>query len=250
MNRLNTELLRLYGCRAPTAPETTHRLFTRDGLTRCLVLELAHPPDWATLSALWRGVQLDLDLPAPAIAVNGSAGLQLWFSLQSPVGVDEAQALLNALSARYLRDVPKRRLRLWPTVENGVLSHAQPVPAQCDAEGRWSAFVAPDLVPVFADTPYLDIPPSDEGQADTLAGLKVTRNEALSRAREGEPPAQHPSQKPVSAPMPTFAQTAAPGHSPQDFLLGVMNDATADMGLRVEAAKALLPYFSARLPHR
>ncbi len=246
MNRLNTELLRLYGCRAPTTPETAHSLFTLDGQTRCLVLELGHPPDWATLSALWRGVQLDLDLPAPAIAVNGSSGLQLWFSLQSPVGADEAQTILGGLSARYLGDIPERRLRLWPNVVNGVLSHAQPVPAQCDTEGRWSAFVAPDLVSVFADTPYLDIPPNAEGQADTLASLKITPNEALSRACEGNPPDRRPG--PVPPPM--AAPTARSGLSPQDFLLGVMNDATAELGLRVEAAKALLPYLCARPPQR
>ena len=50
-----------------------------------MVLELTGPADWDVLSAVWRGVQADLELPAPAIAVSGTDGLQLWFSLEAPV---------------------------------------------------------------------------------------------------------------------------------------------------------------------
>ena len=38
-------------------------------------------------------VQADLALPAPAIAVTGSDGVQLWFSLVQPVQPGQAQAI-------------------------------------------------------------------------------------------------------------------------------------------------------------
>lgn len=71
MNPLQTELQRLY-----SAPE---------GVVRALVLELARPADWGLLSPVWRGLQTDLALPAPAVMVSGVDGYQLWLSLAEPV---------------------------------------------------------------------------------------------------------------------------------------------------------------------
>jgi hypothetical protein len=39
------------------------------------------------------------------------------------------------------------------------------------------------------------------------------------------------------------AGTAPEARDPKRFLLAVMNDPATDMPLRIEAAKALLPYF-------
>ena len=78
MNRLQRELHRLYGQKVAAIEgplglglDAVHPIDT-PGPVRTMVLELARPANWAPLSAVWQGVQTDLDLPAPAIAVNGS----------------------------------------------------------------------------------------------------------------------------------------------------------------------------------
>ena len=128
MNRLHTELHRLYlppavaaaavdgGSASGDSPAGAD-LVDADGQVRAMVLELARPADWATLSAVWAGVQADLHLPAPAIAASGLDGIQLWFSLAQavpvaqaapkPEPVDEAAALARR---DYLRDLEGGRL--------------------------------------------------------------------------------------------------------------------------------------------
>ena len=84
MNRLELELQRLYLPAAPAGPTGNgqpHRLVDASGAVRALVLALARPADWAALAEVWKGVQTDLDLPAPAISVSGTDALRLWFSL-------------------------------------------------------------------------------------------------------------------------------------------------------------------------
>jgi hypothetical protein len=211
MNRLTSELNRLYLCADP-------------GHVRALLLELARPADWDALGAVWRGVQADLQLPAPGIAVSGTDGLQLWFSLQQPVAAGHATDFLARLQARYLGGIAPARVRM--TASAGV----PPIPAQDAASGNWSAFVAPDLAPVFADTPWLDIPPSADGQADLLARLHSIKPAAFDAAMQALQP----------------LTPAAPAHEgatdidPRRFLQRVLNDETVDLALRIEAAKALL----------
>ena len=168
MTRLQTELQRLYLPRGPAsqAPDAAHAgLIGPDGQSRAMVLELARPADWTVLCAVWQGVQADLDLPAPAIVVSGRDGVQLWFSLAQAVPAVQAAAFLGALRVRYLGGVDPGRLRLLPQPDAAApmqVAHAQPVPAAQGADGRWSAFVAQDLAPVFAEEPWLDMPPNPE----------------------------------------------------------------------------------------
>lgn len=231
MNRLQSELQRLYLMpSADGSPEG--RLVGAAGEVRALVLELARPADWEPLSRVWRGVQTDLELPAPAIAVSGSDGLQLWFSLQQPVEARHAAAFLAQLQSRYLADVAPARLRLMPSATEPI-SHAALVPAEQPASGNWSAFVAPDLAPVFVDTPWLDIPPGIEGQADLLAKLESIKPGAFDAIVQPRPAARAEA----SAPAP---QLADPSVDPKRFLQRVMNDETVALALRIEAAKALL----------
>lgn len=206
MNRLQAELKRLY------------RHEDAQGQVRAMVLSLSRPADWEALSTLWRGVQTDLALPAPAIAVSGIDGYQIWFSLLEPLSVAQARAFLDALRLRYLRGIAQERV--------GLLVDAPEVPALQAPSGNWSAFVAPDLAPVFADTPWLDIPPSPDGQADLLSRLASIKPADFQQALERLSPVDakvHP-------------------RSPKNFLLEVMNDDTIELGLRIQAAKALLPY--------
>lgn len=237
MNRLDTEHQRLFA----SDPDAT-----AEGRLRHLVLAVCGPADWAPLSAVWRGVQADLGLPAPAIAVNGVDAFELWFSLADPVPADTAAAFLDGLCARYLGEVAPARRCCWPSSDPGLQVEPSRVPQLQAETGRWSAFVAPDLAAVFGDDPSLDIPPGDEAQADLLSRLRpVTRAEfqiALARLT----PEPSPFLPAVQPPVPTVVTPAAAASTirrhddPRQFLLDVMNDPSVAMELRIKAAKALL----------
>lgn len=252
MNRLQSEFRRLYHP-LPAGAAGTDRdpdgLIDEQGRVRALVLELARPADWERLGDVWRGVQADLGLPAPAIAVSGTDGLQLWFSLSEPLGAARAHAFLAALRSRYLPDVAAQRVSLMPAPDasSAAGSHAPRVPALNESTGNWSAFVAPDLAPIFAETPWLDMPPGDEGQANLLSKLASIKPPQLAAALAQLEPAAAPSTAiPPTATsdgslMPTPAVSSARYPEPRSFLLAVMNDESVPLALRIEAAKALLP---------
>ncbi|MGH6647626.1 hypothetical protein [Aquabacterium sp.] len=220
MTRLPSELHRLYD--PLTAP---------DGQVRAMVLSLlGRPADWDALSLVWRAVQSELSLPAPAIAVSGVDGFQLWFSLEEAVPLAEASAFLACLRARYLSHVAPARLpqESW---------HEDMLPGREVLAGQWSAFVAPDLAPIFAETPWLDIPPSPEGQAELLSRLQRIQPAAWQAALAKLRPAPLAPSLPSA---PTSPPAQGPGLDPRRFLLEVMNDETVALALRIEAAKALL----------
>jgi hypothetical protein len=247
MTRLQAEYRRLYAP-DPSALRTgdteATALISPKERVRALVLSLARPADWDLLGELWRGVQSDLGWPAPAIAVSGVDAFQLWFSLAESLAVDHAHALLQDLCARYLPGVPAQRLKLLPTPKEsqvpGQLRHAAPVPTEWADTGNWSAFVTPDLVAVFADTPWLDIPPGEDGQVTLLRGLQSISPAALAAATAElrAPPAPAPAFAGVTPPL---ARASAPCTDARQFLLAVMNDSSVPLALRIDAAKALLP---------
>lgn len=235
MNRLQTELHRLYGADPASAT-------VQAGSVRALVLELARPADWAAVAALWQGVQADLGLRAPAIAVNGRDGYQLWWSLSTPVPADEAGRWLATLQAHYLPGVAADRVTLWPAAGTATTHLTPPaVPAAQPGGEHWSAFVAQDLAPIFASEPWLDIPPGDDAQADILLGLRsmdpADVRTALLRLAGTPTPSAPPATAPAAEPA-----TTQPQLSPRVFLRQVMNDPATPLPLRIEAAKALLPY--------
>jgi hypothetical protein len=230
MDRLQRELQRLYG-----SPDDAHQ----GAGVRALALELSRPADWAALAAVWGGVQADLALPAPAIAVNGVDGLQLWFSFLEPVPPPQAMALLEGLRRQYLAGVVPARVRLRPLQVNAAAPQAEPPPEPTwpvpalQADGvLWSAFVAQDLAPMFTEEPWLDVPPNRDGQALLLAALQSIRPAALELALQRLVPAE-------AGAAPASAQ-AAESLDPRRFLLEVMNNPNLDWALRIEAAKALL----------
>lgn len=235
MNTLATELRRLYLPRpAADAAAPPDGLLGPDGTVRALVMELRRPSEWEVLARVWQGVQAELELPAPAIAVSGVDAVQLWFALAEPVPAAQGHAFLDGLRRRFLPDVDARRLRLLPTP---ALEHAALVPAEQADTGNWSAFVAPDLAPVFGDTPWLDIPPNEEGQASLLRGMAVVKQAAFDAALQ-----QLGTVAPAAAPVPV-PQPAARAEAAGDaigFLRRVMDDEGVPMALRIEAAKALL----------
>lgn len=265
MSPLQSELNRLYFVHQPERPNgdaQASNLVAADGRVRAMVLELARPTDWNTLATVWRGVQSDLGLPAPAIAVSGIDGHQLWFSLAEPVSAADARVFLEALCVRYLGAVDPWRIGVSPGFDARAptqAQHARLVPALQTENGRWSAFVSSDLAAIFTDEPWLDLEPAPEAQARLLSRLECIKPDAFQAsmnllklaagtAVSGAAPvtgehhitgggrAKNEGTSPV-------APTTHPQNSePKRFLMGVMNDPTIDLHLRMEAAKALLPY--------
>jgi hypothetical protein len=150
-----------------------------------------------------------------------------------------------------MADVKSSRIRLMPALDASVLRqdlHAARVPAQQADSGNWSAFLAPDLVPVFAEAPWLDIPPSEEGQASLLRDIAVMTPAALKAATAalGSVVDAHILPDAGSAERGLAgvdqAKTRSLAGDAAQFLRQVMNDETVSMALRVEAAKVLLQH--------
>ena len=240
LNRLAREFQRLFLSTQPLKPDGEARV-------RALVLGVTGPSAWQALAAAWRGVQTDLDLPAPAIAVNGSDGLQLWFSLADALEAPRGLALLDGLRRRFLGDVPLHRVTMQAEAEPAAVPLA--IGGSDPADSRWSAFVAADLAPIFEETPWLDLQPTDEGQAELLSRVSCIApaelQAALQQLRAPEPALGDralPS-VPAGSDAPVQAAAAPARHrEAAEFLLQLMRDPDAPLALRVEAAKALLPY--------
>jgi hypothetical protein len=237
MNPLESEFHRLYLVDEATTEAPS--LMTMDGRVRAMVIELARPADWSVVSTVWQRVQSDLDLPPPAIAVSGNDGYQLWFSLAEPVTAAEASFFMESLRQRFLSNIAPERISMLPTETR----HVQLVPALQQSTGLWSAFVAPDLAAIFADSPGLDVSPRVEAQAYVLAPLKSIKasifeaifEQAISDVERISPTNQ--SSTPIVPPTTKLCDSDA-----KRFLAEVMNDPSVDMHLRIEAAKAILPY--------
>lgn len=244
MDELITELQRLYLADLPGVPAAaldtllqgeggaSIDLLGPDGTVRALVIELDSGL-WTQAAQLYEAVQAELDLPAPGVSVSGGRAYGLWFSFAAPVPQSRAEAFAEGLRQRYLAEVPPARLTLHPRAP------LQLVPAHL-GEGRWSAFIDASLGSMFVDEPWLEMAPSPHKQAELLAGLAGIKPEALERALDLLPAAS------AGAPAVGAAadrQAPAVHHEPVGFLLAVMNDDRVETGLRIEAAKALLPYF-------
>ncbi len=245
-DRLAAEMRRLYGLTAQPLTSGTGLLPLADsaGQVRTMVLAVTGPADWTALSAVWRGVQADLELPAPAIAVNGADAYELWFSLAEPVPLAQATAFLAGLRARYLAGLKPLRVQTRPG-ETTDTQTTPLIPAEQGDSGNWSAFVAPDLAAVFGEEPLLDLPPGFDAQADLLSRLACIKPAAFDAALAYLRPAVDPSQMPVPGPTATASVQRFVGagqyEDPRLFLRDVMNDASVALALRIEAAKALMP---------
>lgn len=259
MNRLATELQRLYlpdaaPMQEPGPNPATLPLLDGDGRVRALVIAFRRAGDWGNVSALWQGVQQDLELPAPAISVGGGeAAYRVWFSLAAAVPAQQACALLQGLCARYLSGIPPVQLDLFPCAD--AARGPQPVPATPAldaASGRWSAFIDPGMGGLFVDEPWLELAPNPDKQAELLATLRSIeladwlRMQALLVAaddRERLPAADKPADSPagpLSGPQHEPGGLNTPCRDPRTFLLAVMNDPGVSLALRIEAARALL----------
>lgn len=249
MNRLQTELRRLYlphqlQPEGQASSDADPGLIDASGQVRAMVMEVTQPVGWDGVAALWQGVQVDLELPAPAIAVSGNDSYQVWFSLAQPIPVAQARDFLELLRLRYLGTVAPRHIRMKPTADATapqLAQHARLAPALQADTGHWSAFVAPGLASMFATEPWLDLAPNPDAQANILSHLKSIQSADFGRAQDQLKPASashlRDTSPPPPSPSPQFNVS-----DPKRFLLEVMNDPHTDLCLRIEAAKALLPF--------
>lgn len=289
MSRLHTEFDRLYappGAASDAPGSGATDLLGPDGQVRALVLDIGRPVEWSVVAPLWRAVQDDLDLPAPGLAISGEQSFQLWWSLAEAVPAQDAERFLQAVQRRFLPTLKPARVRTFPARtgdsngHNAGWTHARRVPAQVLPD-QWSAFVAPGLAPVFEETPWVDFPPNEEGQAELLSALRSVSpsqwQDALARLTGPTEDEAGRTTGPAGAANPvttsatasgtisaaptesTLASANASRHStdrdlsttglvtesfsdPRRFLLHVMNDSAVPLPLRIEAAKALLPH--------
>lgn len=272
MNKLITELQRLYFLpdlqskefsgveddRLPdgdsTAPRyqlvTDLRLLGDDGLVRAMVLDFRRASDWPAVAALFQALQDDLELPAPAISVSGEAGFKMWFSLVDSLPLAEALHFLTALRSKYLPAIPEHQLSFLPSTEVEIST----VPGLHPVTGRWSAFIDPTMGSMFIDESGLEMAPNMDRQAEMLAGFKSIASDDFQRAvaRLSISPldaamGNHPEQDfPPSADPAVLRSTTNLGNKYKDpisFLVAVMNEPSLAISARIEAAKALLPYF-------
>lgn len=271
MNKLITELQRLYflseqkghivGAESQDAPLTDELLehcfsgqarlalmpVNASDSVRCAVLQFTHSQYWPAVGALHQSIVEELGLPAPVIAVAARAGFQMWFSFEHPLPLADVQVFLDALCREYLSDLPAERVRRYPDAGAVELP-----PALDEAVERWSAFIDPTMGSMFVDEGGLDLPPNPDRQADLLAGLKSIGTADFRRAMEM---LRHPDaslETTTAGSAPTGLVTLSSGglsvgggfDDPRRFLVAVMNDTQAAAAHRIEAAKALLPYFA------
>lgn len=263
MNKLMSELRRLYfRCdQAWPAGETDPALDLVDvnGMVRAMVIDFAKVGDWAAVANMYRAVQDDLDLPAPALSVSGHAGFRLWFSLAAPVLATEAAAFLGALQREYLADIPPANLQCLPVADKVAFPACKRVglvPALCQETGKWSAFIDPSMGSMFVDAPGLEMAPNLDRQADMLAGLASIEADAFRHAVNVLPgglASGVAAGRAFAAPaavvpagvgaLPACSAMLGVGGGftdPRHFLLAVMNDPSASAHHRIKAAKALL----------
>jgi hypothetical protein len=233
MTRLQSELERLF--RVPDAVTEDVALLDGNGRVVTLVVGFARSRDWPVVAALLEGLQETLGLPLPAVAVDGKAGFQLWLPLAEPIAPETATLFLAALRRQYLGDIADHDLTLLPTESEP--ERVRRIPALSTDSGRWSTFIDPTMGAMFADEGGLDFEPNPDRQADQLAAITPIEPADLARALAV-----------LTTPSPADQGTAEGtphatigGYSePREFLMVVMNDASVPLGLRIEAAKALL----------
>jgi len=191
MEKLIAELRRLY-----LAPEAVTRealaqhigggitlaikLTTADGLTRALAIPFrkirgdGEARHWTRLCAVANALQADLELPAPAVSIDGAHAYRLWLSLAEPVASSQAQDFLEALRQVY-----------FPEIELAPDAATAPVylpPCLNPRSGKWAAFIHPGMGASFADESGLDMAPPLAGQVGFLEGLESIEPALFLRA--------------------------------------------------------------------
>ncbi|MGB4062871.1 MAG: hypothetical protein WBK19_03480 [Azonexus sp.] len=232
------------------------------GMLRTMVISVERGSYWDHLAVLYQGVQEDFDLPAPAISVSVEDGYQIWFSLAEPVPCQQAQFFLNALRVKYLADIPLSRLKFRPAAEacaNADALTVLPLMQTLDEPAeRWSAFIDPSMGSMFVEETWLEMAPNLDKQAAMLASLESIKSEdfrrvltllqadaALSASMDGNTRSGSDAgpQNFAANRLRSSLGLGSNFEDPKSFLMAVMNDPDSSVRDRIEAAKALLPYF-------
>jgi hypothetical protein len=262
MEKLIAELTRLY-----LAPEAVTRealaqhigggntlaikLTTADGLTRALAIPFRkirgddEGQHWSRLCEVANALQAELELPAPAVSIDGAHAYRLWLSLAEPVPAEQAQDFLELLRQAY-----------FPEIELAPDAATAPVylpPCLNPRSGKWAAFIHPGMGASFADESGLEMAPPLAGQAGFLEGLESIEPALFLRALQKLQAA--PAAAPLSPPPATDGAVAdAPAraaptptarmpHTPiasEDLLL---KDATLEDIVRYLHGKNIEPTF-------
>ena len=248
-DRLSGEFERLYGLQAWAEAKGV----SQDD-SRALILQLSKPSEWSSLAVLWHAFVSEWGMPAPAIAVNGRDGIQLWFSLFQPVSRSMCERFLMALRERFLDGLPQDRVSWYPSSEP-LSEHGDSlftaVPACMSGTDHWSAFVTRDLAAVFGDEPWVDVPPVRDQQAEILSRLSPMTRAQMDFVLEQLDATNSLSRKDAAPYMAERSDGSdrrngvgppSEWRGPAEFLWAAMNNTSLPMGERIEAAKALLPY--------
>lgn len=202
------------------------------GLTRTLVLHFdgansgKGEQQWEALCAIANAMQNQLDLPAPAVSIDGANGYALWLSLASPVPVAQARRFAALLRQAHSPDTAMQTDAPADPDDSAALPpHLHPV------SGKWAAFIHPGMGASFADEPGLDMAPPMAAQTAFLASLKCITSAQFAQALQRLEP-RHDAAAPVIASTPVPAS---------DGLL--LRDATLDDIVRFLHAKNIEPTF-------
>ena len=241
MSRLATELQRLFALPGQTFADHKAGLAAeKDGLRRSLCLSFHRASDWPAVEALYQALQGELELPLPALSVDGN-GYRLWFSLAESISATAAQQFIQSLCQRYLADIPARHI----DTEQPQQLHFPPTAIVADE--RWIAFIDPSMGSMFSSEPWLEFPPEIERQGELLSAFKSIAPRDFEHALQildGSATCAAPEPA-ASAKLPA-PQLTGPYADPHSFLLAVINRQEIDLAQRIAAAKALLPYWPAQ----
>ena len=266
MHKLISELTRLYlfeeqqhyvdaqGGAQPLMPAVLARhlsgertvsvqLVSERGLARALVLEFggkgggeAH---WSALCTIANALQHELDLPAPAVSISGTA-FQLWLSLATPVPAAQARQFAQLLRSTFL------------PASTDILAAAPPdyveqaaLPPCLQPSGKWAAFIHPSMGAAFVDEPGLDMPPPPAAQLGFLESLRSINPAQFAQALaklQGHAGLLDavPAPVPVAVALPAATSATAPGL--------LLQDATLEDIVRWLHARHIEPTFRHRLP--
>ncbi|MFZ4875586.1 hypothetical protein ACL9RI_10905 [Janthinobacterium sp. Mn2066] len=210
------------------------------GLVRALVMAFggkgSGEQHWADLCTIANALQHELNLPAPAVSISGTA-FQLWLSLATPVPLVQAQQFVQLLRSTFL-PASTDILAVPPAA---YLEQAQ-LPPCLQPSGKWAAFIHPGMGAAFADEPGLDMPPTPAAQLGFLESLRSIAPAQFAQALAKLQ--QHAGLAPAAAVMPVVAVPApAPLASPGLLL----QDATLEDIVRWLHARNIEPTFRHKL---
>lgn len=202
MQNLISQLLRLYLPHDATTHEALAQhlsgaqtlalnLVDGQGLTRALMLPFtrlrgdAEDGHWQRLCALANALQQDLELPAPAVSIDGGQAFGLWMSLATPITAQQAHEFATRLLAAYVPEYPLASLALEQA--------SQLPPSLNQATGKWAAFIHPGMGAAFIEEAGLDFTPPPTAQLAFLEPLKAITPAQWQHAMEQLAPVTPPA---------------------------------------------------------